>query len=469
MRLSNPILRPQFSHPLSLSFIVVAALLLMFPPKTLGEPGTGEKPNLGGDRITQAQIAEGILSFKEILGFGLRIFSTPFNKFDGYGERAPELRPTLQGNGTFLRVNGLDAQSCLECHSIVSSATIPASFGVGGAGGSSTNVISRPSYIDMEDGSMDGRFINPPFLFGSGGVELLAKEMTIRLQDLKAQALANPGAEVALEAKGVSFGTIIADDAGNLDTSRIKGINEDLVVRPFGRKGEFATVRAFDRGAMQFHFGMQPAEVVGKGSDPDEDGVTDEILIGELSALHIWSTTLPKPEIVKLSKNSSRGFMIFNQIGCANCHRPFLNTNTQLLTYSFPEEEENPKANIFYEIDLKKTANLRPNKDGGIDVPLFADLKRHDMGPGLAESFEGDVPKGEFTTARLWGVADTAPYLHDGRALTIKEAILMHGGEAEASRDDFVALEYERMQALLSFLHSLRTPTKPIQVKLMVK
>ena len=465
MKTSNPLLGPQFSHPLSLWFIVVTALLLIFPPGTFGEPGTGEAPNLGDDRITQAQIEEGIVSFKEIRDFGLRIFSTPFNKFDGYGERAPELRPTLQGNGTFLRVNGLDAQSCLECHSIVSSATIPATFGVGGAGGSSSNVIFRPSKINLTNGNMNGRFINPPFLFGSGGVELLAKEMTIRLQELKAQALARPGTVVDLEAKGVFFGSISADSAGNLDTSNIEGIDQDLVVRPFGRKGEFATVRAFDRGAMQFHFGMQPVEVVGEGEDPDEDGVTDEILIGELSALHIWSTALPKPEMVELIQDSSRGFIIFEVIGCADCHKPFLTTHTKLLTYSYEELEEDPTANIFYEIDLTKTANFRANKDGGIDVPLFADLKRHDMGPGLKESFEGDVPKVEFTTARLWGVADTAPYLHDGRALTLKEAILMHGGEAKDSRDDFDDLEYEKMQALLFFLRSLRTPAKAIKVK----
>ena len=458
MKLSKSPLRLQFSHPLS--FIVITVLLLIFPPRTLGESEIGEGPNLRADRITQAQIAEGILSFKEILDFGLRIFSTPFNRFDGYGDG----RPTLQGNGTFLRINGLDAQSCLECHSIVSSATIPASFGVGGAGVSSSNVIFKPNHIIVDDGDMDGRFINPPFLFGSGAVELLAKEMTIRLQELKAQALAKPGVEVTLEAKGVSFGTIIADNYGNLDTSKIEGINEDLVVRPFGRKGEFATVRAFDRGAMQFHFGMQPVEVV-DGGDPDEDGVKYEILIGELSALHIWSTALPKPEMVELIQDSSRGFIIFEVIGCADCHKPFLTTHTKLLTYSYEELEEDPTANIFYEIDLTKASNFRPNRDDGIDVPLFADLKRHDMGPGLAEAFEGDVPKSEFTTARLWGVADTAPYLHDGRALTIKEAILMHGGEAKDSRDVFAALEHKDMQALFSFLHSLRTPTKAIKVK----
>ena len=87
------------------------------------------------------------------------------------------------------------------------------------------------------------------------------------------------------------------------------------------------------------------------------------------------------------------------------------------------------------------------------------------MGSELAESFEGDVPRTEFTTARLWGVADTAPYLHDGRALTIKEAILMHGGEAETSRNAFAALEDDKMQIVLSLLNSLRTPTKAIQAK----
>jgi hypothetical protein len=461
MRLSNPLLRSQFSHLLSLCFVFVTALLLIFPSRALGQLTIGDLPNLGDDRIIQEQIIDGSLSFNEILNFGLKIFSTPFNKFDGYGDG----RSTLQRNGTFLRVNGLDAQSCLECHSVVSSATIPASFGVGGVGGSSANVIFNPNYIDLKNGGTDGRFINPPFLFGSGGVELLAKEMTIRLQELRAQAIASPGKEIALEAKGVSFGTIIVDKHGTLDTSNIKGINLDLVVRPFGRKGEFATVRAFDRGAMQFHFGMQPVEVVGEGEDPDGDGVTNEILIGELSALHIWSTNLPKPEMVKLSDSSSRGFVIFDQIGCAECHKPFLNTNTRLLTHSYPEVEDDPTANIFYEIDLTKTANFRRNKDGGIEVPLFADLKRHDMGPELEESFEGVVPRAEFTTARLWGVADTAPYLHDGRALTIKEAILMHGGEAETSKNNFAALDYDSMQALLSFLNSLRTPIKTVQVK----
>jgi hypothetical protein len=461
MRLPIPLIRRRFPYAFSLWFIGASILLLILPTRTWGQLGIGDTPNLGDDRITQEQITDGTLSLKDILNFGLKIFSTPFNKFDGYGDD----RPTLQDNTTFLRVNGLDAQSCLECHSIVSSATIPASFGVGGVGGSSSNVIFMPTKIKLKDGDMNGRFINPPFLFGSGGVELLAKEMTIHLQEQKAEALARPGEEVPLEANGVSFGTIIVDKHGNLDTSNIEGIDQDLVVRPFGRKGEFATVRAFDRGAMQFHFGMQPVEVVGEGEDPDGDGVTDEILIGELSALHIFGTTLPKPEMVRSSADLRPGFIIFRRIGCAECHRPFLNTKTKVLTYSYPEVEEDPTANAFRRIDLTRAANFTESGNGGIKVPLFADLKRHNMGPELAESFEGAVPRDQFTTARLWGVADTAPYLHDGRALTIKEAILMHGGEAVKARNGFDALSDDEMQAVLSLLNSLRTPTEAIQAR----
>ncbi len=61
------------------------------------------------------------------------------------------------------------------------------------------------------------------------------------------------------------------------------------------------------------------------------------------------------------------------------------------------------------------------------------------MGPDLAES-TGDVLESYFQTARLWGVADTAPYLHDGRAATLTEAILWHGGEAESAAIFFDSL-----------------------------
>ena len=430
----------------------------------------GESPALT-PHLDQQDIAAGIYGFTELRRHGRRVFSTPFNKLDGYGDgpmnpadtRSPGGRPSLQNNGTFLRINGLDGQTCLECHAVLSNAEIPFKFGVGGVGGSNSNAMAGTTLVDVaDDGQLgfaffNGRFINPPFLFGSGGVELLAKEMTVELQALKAQAEANPGIAVNLVTKGVDFGQIVFD--GNaFDTTAVEGVSDDLVVRPFGRKGEFPTVRAFDVEALQFHMGMQPIEVVGEGVDPDGDGVVDEVHAGDISALHIFNTSLERPERRGDSPTAREGEDLFHFIGCADCHRPDLVTDSRYLTLSFPEVDADPGQNVYYEIDLSKPpTKFEKASNGGLHIPLFADLKRHDMGPALAESTGGELD-GQFTTARLWGVADTAPYLHDGRATTLTEAILLHGGEAQSQRDAFAALNDADRVAVLEFLRTLRTP-----------
>ncbi len=420
-------------------------------------------------QMSQDDIANERISPSMLRRMGGLVFSTPFTKLDGHGHGLVsahdpdflETRPTLQGNGTFLRVNGLDAQTCMECHSVLSNAVVPFRFGVGGVGSSSSNAMFKPTWIDPTDGgkeNFNGRFINPPFLFGSGGVELLGKEMTLDLQQLKTQAQQNPGTRVALVTKGVSFGSISCQQDGTCDTSQVEGVDADLVVRPFGRKGEFPTVPAFDVEAMEFHFGMEPVELVGEGVDRDNDGVINEVSIGQISALHIFNTTLTPP-IMHLSSDAQEGQELFEHIGCADCHIPSLTTNNPMLTYSFPEVPTDPTANVFYSVDLSDyPAFFEEAEQGGLVVPLFADLKRHDMGPGLAESF-GEELAAQFTTARLWGVADTAPYLHDGRALTLTEAITLHGGEAQEARDAFIqTLDDEEKADLLAFLRSLRTP-----------
>ena len=102
-----------------------------------------------------------------------------------------------------------------------------------------------------------------------------------------------------------------------------------------------------------------------------------------------------------------------------------------------------------------------PGEDG-VFVPLFADLKRHDMGDGLKEDFAmAEISNREFTTARLWGVADTAPYLHDGRATTLAQAILAHGGAGRASRDAFDGLLPSEQRRLVVFFQKMRTPIRP--------
>ncbi|MCP3915055.1 MAG: hypothetical protein GY711_05830 [bacterium] len=452
------------------------ALLLGLTGALSAQTPPGEQPALGSNRITQADITGGGLTVDEVRAAGQKIFSTPFNKLDGYGDgpvnpsdtTSPGGRPTLQNNGTFLRINGLDAQTCMECHAVGSNAVAPFRFAVGGVGGANTNAMFMPREIDVDDeagngfAGYDGRFINPPFLFGSGGVELAAKEMTEDLQRYKLVALSQPDTPITLLTHGVSFGTL-RWDSGSLDwdLTQIEGIEEDLVVRPFGRKGEFPTVRAFDVGAFQFHFGMQPVEAVGPGNDGDNDGVADEILIGELSALQIFNATLRRPQADPPTPDVLAGEQTFGAVGCAECHTPEIRTRRTTLPLTFPENERRPFVNAYYQIDLVGgNAGFDLHPSGGMVVPLYSDLKIHSMGPELEESF-GSPRDGDFVTARLWGIADTAPYLHDGRATTLTEAILLHGGEGQTARDAFDALPDTDKIDLLTFLRSLRTPVDP--------
>jgi len=460
-----------------LCLVALVALPLVVPRLArAGDVPAGEKPALPAKRLTQAQMERGRARLIDIRVLGMRLFTTPFNRHDGYGDGpsdpsdplTPGGRPTLQGNGTLLRINGLDAQTCLECHSIVRATTTPPTLGIGGVGGSNSNAIIMPTQMDMADvngtAGFNGRFANPPFLFGAGGVELLGLEMTADLQALRAEAIAHPGRDVDLLTKGVYFGTIRANEAGEIDTTDIQGVGDDLVVRPFGRKGEFATVREFDTGALMFHLGMQPTEVVGTDVDADGDGVENEILPGDLSALHAFGVTLEHPFQERLPRAARRGRSVFASVGCADCHKPALRTSRRRLPLRFPEVATEPFRGTFLRIDLGRGAwGFEAAHGGGLTIPLFSDLKRHDMGEDLKESFHGadDDTNRSFVTARLWGIADSAPYLHDGRATTLTDAILAHGGEAQPTRERFENLTNEKRRDLLAFLRTLRTPADP--------
>jgi hypothetical protein len=456
------------------------AFFLILPVMPQAQTILGEEPALGDldSRTTQHQIVAGTMSLTDIRRAGLTLFATQFRRSDGYGDgpldpletTTPGGRPILQDNGTFLRVNGLDSQSCLDCHSIISADSMPMTLGVGGAGGVNNSAMFMTRAIDVADingngfAAFDGRLINPPALFGTGGVQLVAREMTVRLRALKARAIDNPGKTIRLRAKGVEFGTIVADDAGLLDTSAVEGIDADLIVRPFGRKGEFASVRSFDLGALMFHMGMQPVEAVGLDIDADGDGVTNEVITGEVSSLEIFVTTQETPVQLPMDGPARTGKRRFRGLGCTGCHVPVMRASSPVLSYSQPEVEDDPLQHIFYSVDLAQAPpKFQRGPSGSIEVPMFSDLKRHDMGETLAEAFHGadDQLNHEFITAKLWGVADTAPYLHDGRAFTLHEAIMLHGGEAQTERDEYEALSVEQKNELLAFLRTLRNPRSP--------
>jgi len=130
----------------------------------------------------------------------------------------------------------------------------------------------------------------------------------------------------------------------------------------------------------------------------------------------------------------ARGKALFHALGCQGCHTPSFTTG-----------------------EVKDQPHLSNQR-----IWPYTDLLVHDMGEGLADNRpEGLADGREWRTAPLWGIGLTqlvnghTLFLHDGRARNAEEAILWHGGEAQAARDGYAALSREDREALLRFVESL--------------
>ncbi len=388
---------------------------------------------------------------------GGQLFTMNFTEAQGFGgAELPAMSRFHRGER-----GGPDARRCSACHW---------RGGVAGAGDAADNAFFRG------DGDTESSALvrNPPPLFGAGWKQRLAEEMTAELQLRRDDAVAfarKRGEDVRLhlEVRGVSFGFLSIERDGTVDESDLEGIDADLVVRPFGWKGVFVDLRDVVEDASNVHHGMQstrfaahePPERVGDGpsNDPDQDGVDDELsdaqvaLITLFAAMQDVPVDLPPPES-DLLLLYSRGRQDFSVLGCAACHVPSLPIeDTQYVLIS---RTTGPDLSVDL---LEEGAQPRLAPDaitGELRVPLYSDLKRHAMGDALAESREdAGVPADVFLTPPLWGIARSRPYLHDGRAPTLEDAILLHGGEALASRDAFASLEEVDRAPLRVFLTSL--------------
>lgn len=356
---------------------------------------------------------------------------------------------------------GPDSRRCAACHW---------RGGPAGAGDAADNAFFRG------DGHTESSALvrNPPAVFGAGWKQRVAEEMTEDLQTLRDDAVAfarsrNEEVRLSLDTHGVHFGFLTIAPNGDVDERELEGIDPDLVVRPFGWKGAFSNLRDVVEDAANVHHGMQstwfaahePAARVGDGppEDPDGDGVEDELsdaqvaLITLFAAMQDVPVDLPpvEPDLLLLY---SRGRQDFLTLGCADCHTPALPIEDT--TYIL--EARGDEGDLTVDL-LTRGAQPRLQPDpisGELWVPLYSDLKRHAMGEALAESRDdAGVAADTFITPPLWGIARSRPYLHDGRAPTLEDAILAHGGEAKVARDAFDALGEADRAPLRVFLTSL--------------
>lgn len=475
-----------------LFFAVVALIVLpagraRLTAQTTG-PVIGEVPAIQ-EHIDQRGVNEGRVLFQELFDAGERLFIARFTITEGQGrpaatgdgkpvKRAPGAdRSKFSRTPAFLQSSGPTASACAGCHY---------QPGIGGAGDFAVNVHVTANNLDPPTESFATEFgdeRNSLGLFGAGAIELVAREMSadlIRIRDgAVAQARANGGNfNAVLSSKGVDFGEITVSAAGVVDSSRVKGVDPDLVIKPFHQKGVVVSLREFSNNAFNHHHGMQSTERFGRvetGSDDfDEDGVRDEITEGDVTAITVWQASLGVPGRVIPSDLQRRqavdqGEVVFSRIGCASCHKPFLVLNNPVFSEPGPF---NPKGNLRpqdvakpFTFDLTREGmrpRLRRERDGTVLVRAFTDLKRHVIGDAQFPWFlnervvQGGVPTDQFLTRKLWDVGNTAPYGHRGDLTTITEAILNHGGEGRQARDAFAALAAAERNAVVEFLKSLQ-------------
>jgi CxxC motif-containing protein (DUF1111 family) len=220
----------------------------------------------------------------------------------------------------------------------------------------------------------------------------------------------------------------------------------------FGWKGQTATLREFILSAAAVELGLNvPGHA--QAGDPrvpplaapglDLDGP-------ECDALVAFVRSLPPPGVQTAAsprdeKSRKAGKALFKSTGCAECHVENLGAasgmySDLLLHVMSPELGDTASYGAFLSASPDRPA--RPAERGA---------------PGR----ESNANEAEWRTPPLWGLRDSAPYLHDGRARSIDEAIRLHGGEASAAAQRYRQLPAREQAQLESFLRSLAAPGIP--------
>jgi cytochrome c peroxidase len=451
------------------------------------------------------------ISLRRLLAHGELLFTAVWTGQEGGG------RPLTKGDGSplsdpespllfprnFNRLSAPDSNSCSGCHNAPR---------IGGGGDIVTAAflpVQRFDFVTFDPndtvptrGGVDERGEPVTFdsigdaratigMFGAGFIEMLSRQMSLDLQRLR--DCLRPGQSIALVSKGISFGRLARRADGSWDTSGVTGLSTaslasdaatppSLLIRPFFQSSNMTSLRDFTNTAFNHHFGIQSTERFGVGTDPDGDGFSDEMTRADITAAVVFQATLEVPGRVIPTRRSVeraiwRGEQTFSAIGCATCHTPSLPLTDEGWIYSEPGPF-NPAGNLqpgqatTFEVDLTSDRLPQPRlreHHGVVQVPAYTDLKLHDITTGPDDPNAVPIDFGEavgseafftgnrrFITKKLWGVGNEAPYFHHGKFTTLREAILNHRGEAEASYQAFTRLSDADQAAVIEFLKSLR-------------
>lgn len=212
------------------------------------------------------------------------------------------------------------------------------------------------------------------------------------------------------------------------------------LVGRFGWKAQQATLLAFAGDAYNNEMGITnrlfPTENAPNGNTallkkldkvPDPEDLPDpKTGKAGIDVLADYMRLLAPPPPQPANTSTSFGAKIFMDTGCASCHTPSMTTG------SSPVAALNSKT-----------------------VMLYSDLLLHDMGSLGDGIVQGAAGAREMKTPPLWGVSASAPYLHDGRAKTLDDAIKAHDGEGKSARDKYLKLTPDQQKLLVQFLNSI--------------
>ena len=500
------------------SFYVLAIVSLAFLAYTAIV--STQESSIGREVAVPKHLQDGqefTLSAKALVEHGRALFTAVWTSQEGGG------RPLTKGTGNplndptspllfprnFNRISAPDANSCAGCHNLP--------FGIPGGGGDIVGNVfvlgqrfdfatfdssdMTPTRGEMNEAGLPTRLQTIANsratlgLFGSGFIEMLARQITEDLQAIRSGT--PPGGARPLVSKGISFGTIARAADGSWITSGVQGIAApslstsgpasppSLIIRPFHQAGNVVSIRQFSNNAFNHHHGIQSTERFGIGTDPDGDGFVNEMTRADVTAVSIFQATMAVPGRVipndpEIEAAVLLGENRFGSIGCGSCHIPALPLDRQGWIFSEPNPF-NPASphNLLpgeaptLSIDLTRDDLPRPRlkaSHGVVMVPAFTDLKLHDITTGLpgdpnVEPLDMNQPAGspgffagnrKFLTRKLWGTANEPPFFHHGQYTTLRQSVLAHDGEARSSRLAFEGLsEYER-DAVIEFLKTLQ-------------